>query len=393
MDRSSKVLKFGSSKVWVTAQKPSSVSSVPLCETIREEISDISKNCKLKTTNFLWDNWNIISEQTTDHQSLTTNSVSYVWGIDLSGSLQDAGGVGGLLAVVREDGVFHPTYDANGNVSEYIDSTGNIVAHYEYDAFGNTVVQHGVLADSFSFRFSTKPYCTHIGFVHYELRPYSPFLGRWVSWDPIKERGGLNMYGFVANDMVNGWDKLGLFKDGGEVCLEYFEWWVEFPWIDTRYSPPRLMPGKKERGHCRRWNRGHKDFSNDKDNCFDWTKEDYGKSSPYKLKPWFTRTHFQDFFPSLSDVHAAIRSCDVDAFSRHMHRLQDYFTHRGKGYGRYLLLRGVHPNNPSIDIDENAWEVAEEWTKGMLETWHDLCELKPCGKPCEYYRPTIIRSR
>jgi len=34
MRRSSKILKFGSSKVWVTAQKPSSVFFVPLCETI-----------------------------------------------------------------------------------------------------------------------------------------------------------------------------------------------------------------------------------------------------------------------------------------------------------------------------------------------------------------------
>ena len=57
----SKVLKCGSSKVWVTAQMPFFVS---LCETIREEVSDISKNCKLKTINFLWDNWNIISETT-----------------------------------------------------------------------------------------------------------------------------------------------------------------------------------------------------------------------------------------------------------------------------------------------------------------------------------------
>ncbi|NCB85815.1 MAG: hypothetical protein EOM44_15220, partial [Bacteroidia bacterium] len=36
-----------------------------------------------------------------------------------------------------------------------------------------------------------------------------PALGRWLSRDPIEERGGLNLYGFVNNDPVNRWDMLG----------------------------------------------------------------------------------------------------------------------------------------------------------------------------------------
>jgi len=193
-----------------------------LCETIREEVSDISKNYKLKTINFLWDNWNIISETTVspipNSSLLTTNSVSYVWGIDLSGSLQGAGGVGGLLAVVRDDGVYAPTYDGNGNISEYIVletgnsqlETGSVVAHYEYDAFGNTVVQCGDLADSFSFRFSTKYRENETGVLHYEMRPTRLDIGHWLNRDPIGERGGLNLYGFVGNNPITKTDKLGL---------------------------------------------------------------------------------------------------------------------------------------------------------------------------------------
>jgi len=41
-------------------------------------------------------------------------------------------------------------------------------------------------------------------------RYYNPELGRWPSRDPIGERGGLNLYGFVGNDGVGGWDYLGL---------------------------------------------------------------------------------------------------------------------------------------------------------------------------------------
>ena len=46
---------------------------------------------------------------------------TYIWGMDLSGTIQGAGGVGGLLAVDQEGlDTFYVTYDGNGNVSEYI---------------------------------------------------------------------------------------------------------------------------------------------------------------------------------------------------------------------------------------------------------------------------------
>ena len=37
----------------------------------------------------------------------------------------------------------------------------------------------------------------------YGFRYYSPQMGRWVSRDPIGERGGVNLYGFVGNDGVD----------------------------------------------------------------------------------------------------------------------------------------------------------------------------------------------
>ncbi len=38
---------------------------------------------------------------------------------------------------------------------------------------------------------------------------YDPGQGRWVSRDPIKEKGGVNLYGFVGNDGINWIDVLG----------------------------------------------------------------------------------------------------------------------------------------------------------------------------------------
>jgi hypothetical protein len=45
--------------------------------------------------------------------------------------------------------------------------------------------------------------------VYYGYRYYDPVTGRWPSRDPIKERGGLNLYGFVNNKAVGFVDVLG----------------------------------------------------------------------------------------------------------------------------------------------------------------------------------------
>jgi len=84
------------------------------------------------------------------------------------------------------------------------------VAHYEYDAFGKTTAKSGPEADSNPFRFSTKYLDEETGFYYYLFRHYQPELGRWASRDPIAEWGGANLYGFVKNEPIGWWDRLGL---------------------------------------------------------------------------------------------------------------------------------------------------------------------------------------
>ena len=44
----------------------------------------------------------------------------------------------------------------------------------------------------------------------YKYRHYDPQLGRWPSRDPIEEKGGVNLYGFVLNNPIEYWEYLGL---------------------------------------------------------------------------------------------------------------------------------------------------------------------------------------
>ncbi|MBI2441626.1 MAG: RHS repeat-associated core domain-containing protein [Lentisphaerae bacterium] len=215
---------------------------------------------------FLYDGWNLIREITTA-TGLGSITDDYVWGLDLSGSLQGAGGIGGLLARYRTEhryydgqdmliichrppgnpenkqtlrinesawsahqahgdtlgacdgssvsnSAFLYTYDGNGNVSELLQSTVNspqsIVGHYEYSPFGETIAAIGPEAQDNPFHFSTKYTDEETGLVMYPKRPYSPGLGRWLSRDTIGTRGGKNLYGFVANSPIHRIDPLGL---------------------------------------------------------------------------------------------------------------------------------------------------------------------------------------
>ena len=45
---------------------------------------------------------------------------------------------------------------------------------------------------------------------YYGYRYYDPATGRWPSRDPIEERGGVNLYGFVTNGSLNALDLLGM---------------------------------------------------------------------------------------------------------------------------------------------------------------------------------------
>jgi len=59
------------------------------------------------------------------------------------------------------------------------------------------------------------------GLCYYGYRYYDPVTGRWLSRDPIQERRGLNIYGVMRNDVVNGIDLLGMSPSGSSVVHTY----------------------------------------------------------------------------------------------------------------------------------------------------------------------------
>ncbi len=157
---------------------------------------------------FLYDGWNLLAELDANRAVVR----SYLWGTDMSGSFQGAGGVGGLLAVnVATNGVHFPAYDGNGNIAGLVSSaSGAISARYEYGPFGESLRVTGPMGKVNPFRYSTKYTDDETDLVYYGYRYYQPSTGRWLSRDPLGEEGGINLYAFCGNDPMNKCDPLGL---------------------------------------------------------------------------------------------------------------------------------------------------------------------------------------
>jgi RHS repeat-associated protein len=223
----------------------------------------VANNGVTSTTTFLYDGWNLIAELGANNAPIR----NYVWGTDLSGSAQDAGGVGGLLEVT-----YHGTattnafvaYDGNGNVSALVNAgDGTLLAGYEYGPFGEVIRQTGPMATANPFRFSTKYDDDESDLLYYGYRYYKPSTGTWPNRDPIQELGFANnnqmevsaeengegnLYRFVDNDSIDFGDDFGLALyaiDGTwTTAADISNPWLLIHW--TKESPARYFRGPRD---------------------------------------------------------------------------------------------------------------------------------------------------
>ncbi len=150
------------------------------------------------TNRFLYDGWNLVAVV----NPASTLLQSFVWGLDLSGSLQGAGGVGGLLVMNdAAKGAHFCAHDGNGNVAMLLKaSDGTAGANYEFGPFGEALRATGPMAKANHFRFSTKYQDDETDLVYYGYGYYSPSTGRWVSRDPLSDLAFYNNYTAAISD-------------------------------------------------------------------------------------------------------------------------------------------------------------------------------------------------
>lgn len=171
---------------------------------------------------------------------ITTSKLTYLY--DASGSIigfarADVGNISNLGTC------YYYGKNAQGDVIHIFDSEGNIVARYNYDAWGNCTIASdtsGVnIANINPIRYRSYYYDTYSGWYYLQSRFYDPSVGRFISPDDLSYLGAngdllsYNLYAYCSNNPVNysdpsghsvdfvldlffiGWDIYDLINDNG----------------------------------------------------------------------------------------------------------------------------------------------------------------------------------
>jgi RHS repeat-associated protein len=222
---------------------------------------DDSAKWKLKDEiSFLYDGYKLIYERRKSYENEVVSEESgknYYW-------------VGETLLAFTGHSALPTMYyvltDANKNVCALVSESAEVVAKYDYTPFGKLITRcltSNARSLKNSVFFSSEYYDEETGLVYYNWRYYNPELGRWISQDPIGERGGLNLYGMVNNNPVGNWDHLGTISSSEITEIKFEEGFRACVYKDTK--------GKSTIGYGTNMDRvgARKDF---KKNGLDYTK-------------------------------------------------------------------------------------------------------------------------
>jgi RHS repeat-associated protein len=98
--------------------------------------------------------------------------------------------------------------DHIGSLREATDSSQTLKSRYDYDPFGRKTIVSELVVSDVAY---TGHFYHQISGLHLTLhRAYSSELARWLSRDPVEERGGINLYAYVLNRPVSTRDPYGL---------------------------------------------------------------------------------------------------------------------------------------------------------------------------------------
>ncbi len=111
--------------------------------------------------------------------------------------------------MVKDGTVYGLVTDQAGSVRLVIDATNGAVAQeLDYDAFGRVTLNTNPGFQPFAFAGGVLDYET--GLMHFGVRDYDPYAGRWTSKDPVLfDSGDWNLYTYANNDPINYIDPTG----------------------------------------------------------------------------------------------------------------------------------------------------------------------------------------
>lgn len=119
-------------------------------------------------------------------------------------------GAGLVAKVTPQNQYYFYHYDGLGSTIAITDNAGQVVNTYCYSPEGLVGVQETIL-NPFTYVGRFGVMAEGNGLYYMRARYYDPETGRFINKDPIGYEGGLNLYGYTENNLVNSVDPWGLF--------------------------------------------------------------------------------------------------------------------------------------------------------------------------------------
>ncbi len=146
------------------------------------------------TRNFTYDGEDVLRERIPQ-----VKNYRYVHGpgIDEPLAVQD-------MSLQGDTGLSYYHADALGSIVSMTSPAGAITSTRSYSAFGwqNSTVP--------GYAFTGREWDPETSLYYYRARYYDPTIGRFLSEDPIRWAGGMNLYAYVGDDPLNRFDPIGL---------------------------------------------------------------------------------------------------------------------------------------------------------------------------------------
>jgi len=166
----------------------------------------VRKSTPTGTSRFLWDGDALLAELDT----LGNGVAGYTY-------YPETDNVASVLRHDRADSTYYYLQDHSRNVLALLARTGagvTIDNQYRYEPFGSLQGNTSSTIPN-ALQFAGREYDAETQLYYDRARYLDPALGRFVSEDPIGLDGGINLYAFVGNDPINGWDP------GGTRCEDW----------------------------------------------------------------------------------------------------------------------------------------------------------------------------
>jgi RHS repeat-associated protein len=116
------------------------------------------------------------------------------------------------ICMVSDSSMYYYHFDGLGSVISLTDSGENVVATYEYDAFGAIIAQTGTLENP--YRYTSREFDNETSLYNYRTRYYNTEVGRFLSKDTEGLAEGFNLYTYAENNPVNFIDPFGKWCEG-----------------------------------------------------------------------------------------------------------------------------------------------------------------------------------